>query len=245
MRLAGLALGLVAAASTRFPSVAVLGWRRFLGFGTLGACLVPNATLPFFPEVKEASRQHGKAVAESTKWLLSKPISIGFGGHKISASANAQVASINPKGSNSTSSQQPGQTPPGEGSLPAGLPQPPEPKSVQMPHLVLDDGSGQEMPIPKTDYSWSPSSISEGIQVLQKHVSELTEKREEHRLVANYLWMAISAKEAEYYVCQDVAQKIVLKEYLENLNDMHVATFQYMANLSWMIADSQKVFSTP
>lgn len=50
----------------------------------------------------------------------------------------------------------------------------------------------------------------------------------------------ISAKETQFYLTKDIQQHIELRESLQMLNDLHVACFDEMAKLSWMIADSQK-----
>lgn len=68
----------------------------------------------------------------------------------------------------------------------------------------------------------------------------MLEKRDLARLAANYLWMTLSARELEFYLSRDPEKHNELRNSLQMLNDLHVACFSDMANLSWMIADSQK-----
>ncbi|KAF2436573.1 hypothetical protein EJ08DRAFT_152625 [Tothia fuscella] len=94
------------------------------------------------------------------------------------------------------------------------------------------------------DYQWRPSSTSEGVDVLQSHISTLSKRRAHLTHQATYLWYEIAEREKQFATrpADDEAEEWIKKrKALELLCSLHSNLWTEISEADWLIADSKKM----
>lgn len=171
----GMILGLAAAANPRFPTT-VRTYQRFLGLAALGSMAGASIAEVYTPIRKQTKEFADGPSRQSLAWLVKEPITVNFPGGAIGASADFKLGgSTSANTSGSTDSLMTTESvPPIVAQAQEMVHEKGQPRSVQKPHLAVEDLDGGLVFLPKTDYTWSSASHEEGLKILRQHVQELT-----------------------------------------------------------------------
>lgn len=226
----GAILGLVAAVNPRLQSCRTQGWRRYAGLATLGCCATTVSARWLYPPSKQA-----QAKPVFFKRMPEGGMAISFPGFSIGMNSSVQA------GAQQGSAESPNEDDE-SASMQASL-QIPEPdiRSDNKPHLVRFTENGSREFVPMADHSWDTQDPSKALAMVDQYIKTLKKDAKTSELVANYLWIALSAKEMEFYATDDAGRQQELKDDMRSLGTMHLSCFREMATTSWMVADTLKV----
>lgn len=165
----GIIIGLAAAANPNFPTT-IRTYQKFLGLASLGCSTATSIADVYTPIRKQAKEFADGPQRQSLAWLAKKPITFNFPGGAIEASGDFKLRGG--KSADTLGTAKP--LSPGMTEAEESVQQQAQPRSIQRPHLAMDDVDGSTVFIPKTDYTWCPSSQEEGLAILRQHIQELT-----------------------------------------------------------------------